>query len=386
MKFLYALLAMTFVITQANSQTKFEAGYIIYNNGTRAECKILNKNWMKNPEVISYKLTDDGEVTKATFSDITEFGVGDLKYVVADVMIDQSSKEAERMTSSPDPIWVKERTFLKVLMEGEASLYHYSRKGVERFLVSSKNNDSIRQLVYKPYRATATAISYNKTYQAQLLAEVSCPGLPEVKDVDYTMVSLKRYFIKFNECKGIKVENTKVKKASEFHLTVTPGIDFHSFKTVQSVSGQTTKFDKKKSIRFGLEAEFVLPFNSGKWAALLEPTYQSYETNTPFPAVEKSIEMPAGARHYFYLNDKSRIFLDAGAVFDFSLESTAKYAKYAESAEASQKFVISFFAGAGFKYSRFGIEGRLYTEKSRIGEGWFHVHEKVAVIVGYRLF
>jgi hypothetical protein len=386
MKFLYALLAMTFVITQAKSQTVFEAGYIIYNNGTRAECKILNKNWLKNPEAISYKLTDDGQETKATVSDIKEFGVGDLKYVAADVMIDQSSKEADKMTSGPDPVWVKERAFLKVITEGDASLYQFSKKALERFLLSTKNNDSIRQLIYKPYRITSTSIAQNKTYQAQLLAEVSCPGLPEVKEVDYTMSSLKKYFVKFNECRGLKVETPKIKKASEFHLTVTPGIDFASFKTVQSVSGHATEFAKEKSIRIGVEAEFVLPFNSRKWALVVEPTYQSYETTNPFPAVEKSIEMPAGARHYFYLNDQSRIFLNAGAVFDLALDSRAKYGKSSKEGETSQKFVISFFAGAGFKYSRFGIEGRIYTEKSRIGEGYFHVHEKVAVIVGYRIF
>jgi hypothetical protein len=386
MKFIYALFAMTFVIIQAKSQTVFESGYIIYNNGTRAECKILNKNWLKNPEAISYKLTDDAPEVKASVSDIKEFGVGDHKYVAADVMIDQSPKEADKLTSSPDPVWVKERAFLRVISEGEASLYHFSKKAIERFLLSTRNNDSIRQLVYKPYKVSAASVAHNKTYQAQLIAEVSCPGLPDVKDVDYTMSSLRRYFAKFNECKGVKVEIAKVKKASEFHLTITPGIDFGSFKTVQSFSGQTTKFHNEKSIRLGLEAEIVLPFNSGKWALLIEPTYQSYETSDPFPAVEKSIEMPAGARHYFFLDDKSRIFVNAGAVFDFSLESTAKYAKFTESGEAVQKVIITFFAGAGFKYSRFGIEGRLYTEKSRMGEGWFHVHNKVAVIIGYRIF
>jgi hypothetical protein len=384
MKFIYAVLAMTFVIIQAKSQTVFESGYIVYNNGTRAECKILNKNWLKNPEAISYKLTDDAPEVKAAVSEIKEFGVGGLKYVVADVMIDQSPKDADKMTSSPDPVWVKERAFLKVISEGEASLYHFSKKAIERFLLSTRNNDSIRQLVYKPYKVSATSVAHNKTYQAQLIAEVSCPGLPNVKDVDYTMSSLKKYFEKFNECKGVKTESREVRKSSEFHLTITPGVDFASFKTVQPITGKTIKFTNEKSIRFGLEAEFVLPFNSKKWALLVEPTYQSYETSDPFPAVEKSIEIPAGLRHYFYLNEKSRIFLNTGAVFDFAFESHARYAGM--EAEATQKTIISFFAGGGFKYSRFGIEGRLYTEKSRISTAWYHVNQKVAVIVGYRLF
>lgn len=43
------------------------------------------------------------------------------------------------------------------------------------------------------------------------------------------------------------------------------------------------KFSKGlTSFRFGLEAEFVMGFNNNKWAFLLEPTYQQFESEGMF--------------------------------------------------------------------------------------------------------
>jgi hypothetical protein len=310
-----------------------------------------------------------------------------LRYVSAEVLIDYTPKDPNKVGSDRFPVWVKERLFLKVIVDAKASLYSVSRKDVERFFFRSESNDTIRQLIYKPYKASGSEIRFNKTYQAQLTSELSCEGLGSAPSgVDYTLSSLRQYFNKYNGCRGVTVEKAEVKRKSEFHLSLTPGFDNSEF--LAESPGDILHYQKEASFRLGVEFEFILPFNSRKWAVILEPTYQSYKTSVPFDASVVSLEMPAGARHYIYLGDKSKIFLNAACVFDFPLKTEAQYQRTVEAADASKSLVMNFAFGAGFKYSRFGVEGRYYTSRSRLdtNSGRFLVQQKTSVILSFRLF
>ena len=68
--------------------------------------------------------------------------------------------------------------------------------------------------------------------------------------------------------------------------------------------------------RFGVETEFILAFNKNKWGVTIEPTYQYYKSEKKPSDVEAklnytSVEIPIGIRHYFYLSEKSKIFINA---------------------------------------------------------------------------
>ena len=57
------------------------------------------------------------------------------------------------------------------------------------------------------------------------------------------------------------------------------------------------KFSKGlTSFRFGLEAEFVMGFNNNKWAFLLEPTYQQFESEGNSSCLESA---PVIQSHHF---------------------------------------------------------------------------------------
>lgn len=367
------------------SQIKFEKGYILFPQDKKLECFIKNGNWLRSPDEISYKLEEDGDVTNATVNEIKEFGFGDVRFVAADVNIDYTPKDPNKVDYNKHPTWVRARVFLKVIVEGKASLYYFSKKDVERYFFKSESNDSIRQLIYKPYRVTASAIKYNNAFQGQLTYEVACEGQESSGRLEYSTSSLRNYFNHANACRGGLVEKVEVKrKPTEFHLSITPGLDNSSFHTEGSNS--VTEYGSEKSARIGLEGEFVLPFNSRKWTIFLEPTYQSYSTSDPFAVDIKSLELPAGVRHYFFLSDKSRIFLNAAAVFNFPLESSVKHNKTLDPTEEGKRVAISLAAGGGFKYSRFGLEARYYAPRSNFDSGFFLVQKKLALILSVRIF
>lgn len=382
-----ATLVIALTTLVSNAQVKFEKGYIIFHKNNRVECLIRNGNWLRTPDQIAYRVSENGETTIATVNEIKEFGVGEVRFVAAEVEIDYSSKDPGRMEYNKHPVWVKAKHFLKVIVDGKASLYYFSQKDVERFFFKTESNDSIRQLIYKPYRVTGSSIKYNNAYQGQLTYEVACEGQKGSAGLEYKMTSLKNYFNRYNECRGgTAVEEIEHKRKSEFHLSITPGLDNSSFLT--ETPSEIVEYGDEKSARFGLEAEFVLPFNSRKWAIFLEPTYQTYETREPFAATIRSLELPAGARHYFYLSDNARIFINAAAVLDFPLEARVRYHRSIDPSQGSKTVTMCFAAGAGFKYSRFGLEARYYTARSRMDDssGLFLVQKKLALILSVRVF
>ena len=76
-----------------------------------------------------------------------------------------------------------------------------------------------------------------------------------------------------------------------------------------------TNFGTKLGFSVGIEAEFILPFNNNKWALLIEPTYQYFNTKKETPDLTSeinysSIEIPIGVRHYMFINQKSKIFIN----------------------------------------------------------------------------
>jgi hypothetical protein len=386
MKKYFATLVVLLAPFYLNAQVVFEKGYIINLDGQHTECLIQNKKWLRTPEQLTYKLSENDELKYAGANELKEFGVGDFRFISALVNIDQTPKDLSKIDSNKHPVWVKTRLFLRVLSEGKASLYMFAGKSYDRFFLRTDGNDSIRQLVYKAYRANSTHVSYNTDYVSQLIAEVFCTGLEiSAKRVKYTAVSLVNYFDKYNTCHGTVTERPKPKRKSEFHLTLTPGVDISN--AIAENAGVIVEYERENSLRYAVEAEFMLPFNSRKWAIFLEPTYQTYETTIPFKAVMKSLEAPVGLRYYMYLNDNARFFINVAAVVDYEFETEVKIRKTARPSGTTQSIMVNLAAGAGFKYSRFGLEGRYYTDRTRTGTNvQLLVQQKFSLIFGVRLF
>jgi hypothetical protein len=339
------LIAFLFMYSFINAQISFEKGYFISNNGTRTQCFIKNLDWSNNPTDFRYKINiNDTEYKTETAATIREFGIENgSTYEKAKVKIDQSNNSLERITTSKNPIWQEDTIFLKVLVTGDATLYYYVNENFARFFYKTKSQP-IEQLVYKEYLALnenngTKTILENNYYKQQLLINVKSENITdsEIKRLTYKKDPLMKYFLKYNNINADEIKKTlNSTNKTIYHLKITPGISLASLliNSAESSGFKNAQYDTKVIFKFGIEGELVLPINKNKWSLFINPSYQKYsdsqeygvvtgvndglEFNYPSEVEYSSFQLPIGVRHYFFLNDKSKIFIDGAYVVDIN--------------------------------------------------------------------
>ena len=397
-------------------QVNFEEGYFITVSGAKTTCLIKNIDWKDNPKEFTYKMTSEGAEQTESIAKVKEFVINGIsKYVKATVKMDRSSESIEKLSEFKDPDFTNETVFLKQLVEGKASLFRYEDGNLRRFFYQVDQGE-IEPLVYKKYRAVQRyqnrniqGVAKNNHYKQQLWSDLKCSDLDlnDAENVEYRTNSLIKYFVKYNSCIDpdfVLKRNTIQKDA--FHITIRPGVNFSSFSVDNSQNNlRDINFGGKASFRIGAELEYVLPFNNNKWSVILEPTFQSYksekfityfqstlltiETNTT--ADYKSIELPLGIRHYFFLNDDSKLFADAGIVLlDLGLDSTIDFED-----DRGMDLEIdgggtgsNFFLGFGYKYKdRYSVQARYGTSRELLGNQslWTSKYNTLSLVFGYTL-
>ncbi|WP_310994151.1 tRNA modification GTPase [Aequorivita marina] len=384
------------------SQTDYEAGYIIKTNGQKLDCLIKNEDWKGSPSTFNYKLEKNGAVKTGNVSTIKEFGSETyFKYIVETVAIEQSSDKVSNLTEDRNPDFKDETRFLKVLIEGDASLYFTTKNNENRFFYKI-NEGEIEPLVYKRFLTKNKRIAENNRYKQQLATDITCSEManPSLKNLEYKRTKLINQFKKYNTC--LKAETVVYKKKAikyGFNLSLRPGITFGSA-SIQKSGETKLDFGNKSGFRVGLEAEYIFPFHNGKWSIFIEPTYQSYTAdteiaiNTDFPTMQNStvvtvdysaLEVPIGGRFYMFLNKDAAFFINGAllvdlSVFDSSIKSSndSKYdLEFASDATTA--------VGAGFKYkNKYSIEARYHTSRNIINYTNVNAtYSSFAIIAGY---
>jgi hypothetical protein len=390
-----------------NAQIKFEKGYFVNNSGQRSEVFIKNLDWKNNPTEFEFRTDEASDVKKESIKNIREFGIGhELKYVRKTVMVDQSVEILDKISDKKEPEFKEETVFLKYLVEGNANLFYYENGDMKKFFFNT-GDAQVVPLIYKSYYLNSSQISYNEDYKKLLGKSLNCdPDQNRIEKIQYQADDLSKAFMSYNECThaGTAVNYNQVsEKRDLFNLNVRPGMNFSSFETVSSSyfggNDEVTKFNRETAFRIGLEAEFILPFNKNKWAIFVEPTFQYYKTEKesvvyPGQSFEmkstrtvdyKSIEIPFGVRHYFFINDKSKIFVNLAYIFDFNLKSEIKY-DY-QILEISSGNNMAF--GIGYKYNdRFSAEFRAATNRNLLQNynTFTSRYQTMSLILGYTLF
>jgi hypothetical protein len=400
-------LALSMILCKGSfSQITFENGYLINDSNRKIECLIKNMDWKNNPTELQYRLFQDTAVHKASVEDIKEFAINDVsRYVRAKTNIDRSGDQIDEMTSDRNPGFQEEQLFLKVLIEGEASLFLYEEGNLTRFFYSL-NDSGIKQLVYKRYLINDD-IARNDSYKQQLFLDLKCQDIKsnDVEHLNYTERDLERFFTKYNECAGSGYINYESKQRKDlFNLSIRPGLNYSSLEIQNSTSDLLdTDFGSNIGIRLGIEAEYFLPFNKNKWGITAEPAYQYFrsEKSTETSNVSggilvskvnyKSIELPIGVRHYFYLNNGSKIFADVSYVFDFAVNSSVEFMR--NDGSVINEFAIStggnLALGIGYKHKdRYWMEIRYQSNREVLTDyvSWNSDYKTLSVIFGYLLF
>ncbi len=401
MKELKLILVFLFSIT-IQAQIRFEQGYLIDNNNQKQVVLIKNVDWLNNPKSIEYKNNETSKVEFATINQVKEFGIDNQsKYVRADVKIDRSSEDLDKISSNEEPDFKEEKLFLKVLIEGDASLYGYNDYNLKRFFYKNNTGD-IEQLVYKKYEVSTNQFAYNRTFRGQIAQNFKCESISNdrIKKVNYRESELIKLFTEINICKGSDLTFTKESKKVDFNLWLRPSLNYSKITIDQSYI-RKIEFDNQSNITVGVEGELVFPFNKNKWSVIVEPTYNYYKRNEgkvksredygDIASIKYStIEIPLGIRHYFFIDSKSKIFLNAQFMFslDFDNELNLYRAdQLYKTLEINSR--TNFVFGLGYNYNnKFNAELRIYTNKNIMDEMLWRSSkmQNLSFVLGYNIF
>lgn len=382
--------------TVLSGQISFESGYLIDNDNKKTECLIKNTDWEINPAAFEYKLSESGGVNTGDTTSVKEFGIlGQSRYVRGNVKIDRSPTEIAMLTSERNPVWHRERLFLKVLVQGRVTLYHYGETNFNKFFYSVTDS-VIQQLIFKEYKVGSARIAENPTFRQQLLNDVSCgqPKISTIERIQYNKRELEKYFRQYNACVGdSSVVYGHKNKRETFKLNIVPGINVASLSVFNGTFEENLDFTRGFLFRLGLEAEYILPFNKNKWGVIFEPSYQLFnaqkQEGTGTASIDyRALDFSIGLRHYFFLNGQTSVFINGFINSLASADFGSKIHLPPSTRVLEIKSIPNLAIGAGGSYKRIRVEIRYYTNQEILTgyARWGSSYQKTAVLLGYSLF
>jgi len=403
MKFRIITLFLCMIFSNLYGQIHFEKGYFISNNNEKTECLIKNNDWKNNPTTFEYSLAENSISQMNNIDSVKEFGIyGSCKYVRTTVKIDRSGKDVSKLSYEKNPVWSKETLFLKVLVEGKATLYLYENSNLTRFFYSVNPDTLVQQLIYKRYLVSLEQeedkVATNETFKEQLWLYVRCGNMDtkNIETIKYRQNDLEKYFVSYNTCQNEdSVQAIQTYKVSAprnlFNLKITPGIYAYSLSISNSANRSHIQFDNSFSYRIGFECEYILPFNKNKWGLLFEPTFQCFNTshkyynNTLTAKVDyKTLDFPIGVRYYLFLNDHTKIFFDGLLLSNYCFYFNSKVDIFYSSLNMSSPW--SMAAGIGIDYKRISAEIRYYSQRELLADYSFYSSNfsRLSFTLGYR--
>lgn len=300
------------------------------------------------------------------------------KYIRKQIQYDISSDKVNDLSSTSAPKWKTKTVFLKVLVEGFASLYYN-----EDVLGSGKyffnlNNDEIKQLVYKRYTKKFSGLIYNNNAYKQTLmnafSKCSSLSLKDFENLNYLNKDLVNLFIKYNKCINIgPVENfNKDFNKADFNLRIKAGVNIYSSVKIANVRYPRlgAQFEGYTGLRVALEGEVILPtkeknlgifieiarINGFKGTDVIDTPSITRPTQQVILNYNNYFEFPIGIRYYLTLDNAFKISFQAGLAIQLSTDFQLLYeiSEDMYSNDASQ----NVFLGASVHYNRFTFESK----------------------------
>ena len=396
LKYIFNTLLVLFLVSlnataQNKSKETYIKGYVITSENKTIEGLLKTNDWEFSPQKVTFK-TSTGEEKVYEMKDLTEFGISDsIKYVKTIVNMERSS---DQYSINRNPEYVLETVFLKVLLEGEASLFEYKEPYLNRFFYS-KADKEFEPLVYKKYVNSEGKNGENNTYQQQLSTQISCEAITNsnLERIKYNSKDLVDYFEKYHTCKNLdyKLYYDKTKK-DVFNLYIQAGI--------VSISLPDNKKYNNTNWKVGVQGEFML--NKQRSVGFLVGT-SLYPIQIPTPFFLEQIETlyaldnSIGCRWYV-LNKNHKLFLNTTYSFISSFSKNITYINpfsvdpgpYEMYLEA-QGFIN---LGVGYKYKEklmFSLSRNLNSQRYNtygplIGTGEFGESNRILFTLAYQLF
>lgn len=377
-------------------QIKFENGYFIDNQGNKIQCLIKNIDWKNNPTEFEYKLSESDSVKTATTQTVKEFGVENYsKYIRALAQIDTSLQSIDLLERNANPEYKEIETFLKILLEGKATLYLYEMGNLRKYFLSIDHQKPF-PLIHKIYLYGERSIGENTAYQQQLWNNLQSKSisLSDVERTVYTDAGLKRLIYKYNLENGSPSISYNLQKRPSFHLSIRPRINQTSLDISNSGSGGSalnSQFGNKINFSAGIEGEYILPYYKNKLSIPMEVVFQYFKSTSTTQMGSSSvnyvsIEIPVGLRYSLFLNDDSKLFFDGTYVFDLIMKNSKIVVRPSPDLQIETHGNLGL--GIGYQFKNLSAELRYHTKRNVLTNYtyWGSIFNSVSLIFGLRLF
>lgn len=405
-KILLTAVSLLFTLSMF-AQVAFEKGFFIDNSGKRTDCLIKNLDWRDSPKQIEYKVGQGGMAHTLGMKQVKEFGITGVSHFVRETLkMDFSIPEVGHLTFKKNLKLEEHTVFLKVLVEGEKSLYQYRNSGVEKFFYKDGKNGEIVQLIYTKYyvydkKDNEKKIATNAFYRQQLYNLLGSSRLTQSSfmNLAYKKAPLIKIFLEYYKHKKSPYTFFKKKKRDAFNLTA----KYHFISSSYSFGHTTVRMDRYGELQettvyskdfgrhqmhtLGLELEYILPYNKNKWGVFIEFISLSAKYNLKEVTYHsdsglnyQAISIPLGLRYRMFLNDNFILYTDT-AVNSYFPFGSSYYNKY----DLGKKVSISF--GVGVKYLDKLSLGIQYFSKRDILDNYslasLDERNKIALSIGY---
>lgn len=388
----------------AFAQKHYEKGHIVTVGNKNFKGYLLHEDLFHTPTEFYFKqqLTDKRKTISA--EEVKTVVINpNLKYERHTVKIDLNNTRTSNNTRISN--FLPHSLLLKVILEGDITLLSYETSKIKRFFVKKGNN--IIPLEYKKYKID-DKINYNRNYLKQLRDSFAC-NLQFRLAPSYTAEALMNYFETYAECKQLKIKNlTKIKviknRKGIFKLRAKLGVANTTF--LRDIPHRFKFQTNAIGLQYGLEAEYIFPFNNHRLSVFIEPTFISRRTATytlptklleaghysaidfeDFRLTEYShhgFEIPIGLKNYWFISDKNAITLHGGILFSMPDNSYLRYTNMPEVVFTPSN-TTSVFMGIGYDYNKkMSIELRYNAHREFTSETL--TISDVSLKIGYSIF
>ncbi len=338
------------------------------------------------------------QLNRFKIADVKEFGIDNkLKFITHEVQIEKSLDYIEKLDKSKDFDFNKERVLLKVIIEGDLSLYQYLENNVKKFFYKTTNSD-ITQLMYKRYvdENYAPRIVLNTVieYKNQLEENKKCSSYNFSK-LNYELSSLKKYFIGQNKCLNSEIKFVS-KRLTQTRLAISASVGLN-ISNLDVHRSQTTFTLNSINPSFGIDLDFLIPTITSDLELNFMAYYSSFKIKEEVEFGLSSVRevqveysevlLGIGSGYRFYLDNDKSISLRGGINYPLLINNT----KYTETdsdlnllAKEANPF-LSISASMHIKKINFKAE---YLFKRNIMEGVnnFKIDlSRIALRIGYTI-
>ncbi len=382
-------------------QILYEPGYVIGEDGQRLEGLIQHRDELRNPSDIRFKETDQSKPRTIEIDAVKAFGIGsNVRFLKAVVEIDRSTHKQHMLNQNPNPEWQEDTVLLQFLIEGDVSLFYFQdRKNTAMFV--RQGDAEIKQLIYKPYRDTEDQLRYNTFYRNQLGFLLDCAEM-EGKPLDqlrYSKSEMIAYFKAYYACTGSSFQDYTLKpKRDAFNLYITGGYRNASFQSVpfyfRPLQLQKLDFGQDQGLTFGLDFEYILPFNRNRWALFVAPMYHRFSGTAEFDgdvlsADYRALELPLGLRRYYFIHPDHKISLALAYQIAFDAGSKGvDFPSFNQRGLSLGSNGNQWVIGVGYRYKHIlSLEGRLQSYRNTQLDYWnwnirYRAHAEIVLGVG----